>query len=171
MEFLNTLKEAIPDWAKDVRLNLDGAIARSSLSEVEVKGVALSAAYALKDKYLVSLFKEGLDQTELHGALTASSLMGMNNTYYPYANLSEELANIPAKLRMNAYATSGGIEKGHFEIYGLAASIIGKCDHCIKAHIKGAKEAGYTTEQIQDVGRIAAVVNAVAGVLASKDSV
>ncbi|WP_028884141.1 carboxymuconolactone decarboxylase family protein [Taylorella asinigenitalis] len=166
MEFLTTLKDKIPDWAKDVRLNIDGTMARSSLSPVEVQGVAVSAAYALKNRYLVETFKEGLEESELNGVLTSASLMGMNNTYYPFAHLNDELANLPAKLRMNAYANSGGIEKGHFEIYGLAASIIGKCDHCIKAHINGAKEAGYTTEQIQDIGRITAVVNAIAGVLA-----
>jgi len=31
MEFLTAIKEQIPDYAKDIRLNLDGAIARSSL--------------------------------------------------------------------------------------------------------------------------------------------
>ncbi|MDB5865864.1 MAG: carboxymuconolactone decarboxylase family protein, partial [Betaproteobacteria bacterium] len=31
MEFLNTLKERIPDYAKDVRLNLDAVLLRSSL--------------------------------------------------------------------------------------------------------------------------------------------
>ena len=31
MEFLNSIKDLIPDYAKDIRLNLDGTIARSSL--------------------------------------------------------------------------------------------------------------------------------------------
>lgn len=31
MEFLSTIKEQLPDWAKDIRLNLDAVIARSTL--------------------------------------------------------------------------------------------------------------------------------------------
>jgi hypothetical protein len=31
MDFLNALKERIPDYAKDIRLNLDATIGRSSL--------------------------------------------------------------------------------------------------------------------------------------------
>ena len=31
MDFLNALKERIPDYAKDIRLDLDATISRSSL--------------------------------------------------------------------------------------------------------------------------------------------
>ncbi|RYH53612.1 MAG: carboxymuconolactone decarboxylase family protein, partial [Alcaligenaceae bacterium] len=30
MEFLAAIKAELPDWAKDIRLNLDGVIARST---------------------------------------------------------------------------------------------------------------------------------------------
>ena len=42
MEFLNTIKEQIPDYAKDIRLNIDGVIGRSSLAPEAALGVALS---------------------------------------------------------------------------------------------------------------------------------
>jgi len=48
MEFLQTLKSRIPDYAKDIRLNLDGTIARSSLEGNDAVGVALAAAFATK---------------------------------------------------------------------------------------------------------------------------
>ena len=35
MHFLNVLKERIPDYAKDIRLNLDATIARSSLDPAD----------------------------------------------------------------------------------------------------------------------------------------
>ena len=56
MEFLNDLKTRIPDWAKDIRLNLDGAIGRSSLPPDETLGVALAAAFAARSKALVDVF-------------------------------------------------------------------------------------------------------------------
>ena len=48
MEFLATIKAQIPDYAKDIRLNLDGVIARSSLAPEDALGVALAAAFAAK---------------------------------------------------------------------------------------------------------------------------
>ena len=44
MEFLSAIKALVPDYAKDIRLNLDGTIARSSLEGTDAVGVALAAA-------------------------------------------------------------------------------------------------------------------------------
>ena len=38
MEFVNTLKARLPDYAKDIRLNLDAVIARSSLTPIARRG-------------------------------------------------------------------------------------------------------------------------------------
>lgn len=170
MEFLSVIKNEIPDWAKDIRLNLDGTIARSSLSAEDAVGVALAAAYAAKSTFLIEQFKSGLSEEDVNGVLTAAALMGMNNVYYPYTEMAgdDQLRTLPAKLRMNAYATHGGVDKARFEIFGLAASIVGKCHFCVKSHYDNAKAAGLTIEQLQDVGRIASVVNAAAQVLAAQ---
>ena len=66
------------------------------------------------------------------------------------------------ELRMNAYATHGGVEKKKFEAYALAASIVGKCHFCVRSHYSLLKQAGMTTLQLRDVGRIAAVIAAAA---------
>ena len=63
---------------------------------------------------------------------------------------------------MNAIATHGGTSKANFEAYSLAASIIGKCHFCVKAHYDTLKKEGFTVEQLRDIGRIAAVMNSVA---------
>ena len=46
MEFLSAIKALIPDYAKDIRLNLDGTIARSSLEGTDAVGVALARKLA-----------------------------------------------------------------------------------------------------------------------------
>jgi alkyl hydroperoxide reductase subunit D len=101
--------------------------------------------------------------------MTAASLMAQNNVWYPYVEMAgdEALKGLPAQLRMNAIATHGGTTKERFESYSLAASIVGKCHFCVKAHYDGLKKMGYTVEQLRDIGRIAAVMNAVAKVLNS----
>ncbi|HJY08031.1 MAG TPA: carboxymuconolactone decarboxylase family protein [Bryobacteraceae bacterium] len=173
MDFLNTIKERIPDYAKDVRLNLDGTIARSSLEKADALGVALAAAYASSNKFMVDTIRSSgeLPETDVNAALTAAALMGMNNVWYPYVEMAadDDLATQRAELRMNAYATHGGVDKRRFELFALAASIVGKCHFCIGSHYKMLKEAGMTVLQLRDVGRIAASVAAAANVLAAED--
>ncbi|MGH8778632.1 carboxymuconolactone decarboxylase family protein [Paraburkholderia sp.] len=169
MEFLGAIKELIPDYAKDIRLNLDGTIGRSSLEGNDAVGVALAAAFAAKSKTLIDAIRNAgvLSPEETNAALTASALMGMNNVWYPYVEMTgnADLKSQPAGLRMNAYASHGGIDKRRFEMYALAASIIGKCHFCVKSHFETLLAEGMSSTQVRDVGRIAAVVNAAALVL------
>jgi alkyl hydroperoxide reductase subunit D len=170
MEFLNSIKDRMPEYAKDIRLNLDGVIARSSLAPEDAIGVALAAAFAARSKPLIDAFRAAVPPAEGHAALTAATLMGMNNAWYPYVEMADdaELKTVRAELRMNAYASSGGVDKKKFEAYALAASIVGKCHFCVKSHYELLKKEGLTTQQLRDIGRIAAVVNAAAQVLAAE---
>ena len=111
----------------------------------------------------------GAEGVDYNPALTAASIMAQNNVWYPYVEMAEDanLAGLPAQLRMNAIASHGGTTKARFEAYSLAASIVGKCHFCVKAHYETLKAEGYTVEQLRDIGRIAAVMNSVAHVVAS----
>jgi len=172
MEFLSALKERIPDYAKDIRLNLDAVVGRSSLDQADALGAALAAAYAAKSKTIVDAIRGSgeLSDIDVNAALSAAALMGMNNVWYPYVEMAgdEDLRTQRAELRMNAYATHGGVDKARFELFALAASIIGKCHFCVVSHYKLLKESGMTAQQLRDVGRIAAVVGAAALALATE---
>ncbi len=170
MDFLNAIKDRMPEHAKDIRLNLDGVIARSSLAAEDAVAVALAAAFAAKSKPLVDAFKAAVPAAEGYAALTAATLMGMNNVWYPFVEMAgdDELKRQRPELRMNAYATHGGVSKAKFEAYALAASIVGKCHFCVQSHYELLQKEGWTTQQLRDVGRIAAVVNAAALVLAAE---
>jgi alkyl hydroperoxide reductase subunit D len=111
-----------------------------------------------------------LSEVDVNAVLSAAALMGMNNVYYPYVEMAddEDLKTQRAELRMNAYATHGGVDKKRFELFALAASIVGKCHFCVKSHYKMLKENGFSAQQLRDVGRIAAVVNAAAQALAAE---
>ncbi len=172
MEFLNLIKGLIPDYAKDIRLNIDGTIARSSLEGSDAVGVALAAAFAAKSKVLIDIIKASgvMTPEEVNAALTAAALMGMNNIWYPFVEMTDDvdMKTQAAQLRMNAYANNGGVDKRRFEMYALAASIVGKCHFCVKSHFELLKKEGMSTVQLRDVGRIAAVVNAAAQVIAAE---
>jgi alkyl hydroperoxide reductase subunit D len=174
MDFLTEIKARIPDYAKDIRLNLDAAIARSSLPQREAVGAALAAAFASRSAPLIDAIRGSgaLAEADAHGALAAASLMGMNNVWYPYVEMAQdpELATVRAELRMNAYANHGGVDKRAFELWSLAASIVGKCGFCVASHYKLLKETGATVQELRDVGRIAAVVAAASQVLVAENA-
>jgi alkyl hydroperoxide reductase subunit D len=170
MSWVDTIKEALPDYAKDTRLNLDGVVNRSSLDVTVAHGCALAAAVATGNGKLVAFIQADIaDTTECSAAMTAASLMAQNNVWYPYVEMAEDeaLKGLPAQLRMNAIASHGGTTADRFEAYSLASSIVGKCHFCVRAHYEGLKKMGYTVEQLRDIGRIAAVITSVARVLNS----
>jgi lipoyl-dependent peroxiredoxin subunit D len=170
MEWVDQLKEAMPEYAKDTKLNLDAVIKRSTLDPIEAQACALAAAMSSGNGKLVTFISSGItDEVERNAAMTASSLMTMTNTWYPFVEMANDanLSGLPPQLRMNAISTHGGTTKGRFEAYSLAASIVGKCHFCVKAHYDTLKQEGYTVEQLRDIGRIASVVNSLAKVLNS----
>jgi alkyl hydroperoxide reductase subunit D len=174
MDYINEIKALIPDYAKDVRINLDGVLGRSSLPANEAAAVALAAAYAAQTSRLVAVIRSSsaAPEVEKNAALTAAALMGMNNVWYPYVEMTgdAELKALPAQLRMQAYATHAGVDKRLFELYALAASIVGKCPFCVQSHYALLKQGGMSTEQLRDVGRIAAVVVAAANAIAIEET-
>ncbi len=136
----------------------------------EAEAIALAAAFATGNGKLVTFIQSQIaDEKERDAALTAGSIMAQNNVWYPYVEMAEDenLKGLPAQLRMNAIASHGGTTKLNFEAYSLAASIVGKCHFCVKAHYDTLKKEGMTVEQLRDIGRIAAVINSVAKVLNS----
>ncbi len=169
MSWVDLTKEALPEYAKDTRLNLDAVINRSSLDPIEAQGCALAAAMSTGNGKLVTFIQSSMeDAVERDAALTAAAIMAQNNVWYPYVEMvGGALEGIPPQLRMNAIASHGGTTKARFEAYSLAASIVGKCHFCVKAHFDTLKAEGYSVDQLRDIGRIAAVINSVAKVLNS----
>jgi lipoyl-dependent peroxiredoxin subunit D len=168
MSFIEQVKSALPDYAKDAKLNLDAVLLRSTLDADVAMGCAVAALAATGNGKLVSLILADTPALA-EPAMTAASIMAQNNVWYPYVEMANDpqLSGLPAQLRMNAIASHGGTTKSNFEAFSLAASIVGKCHFCVKAHYETLKQEGYTVENLRDIGRIAAVMNSVAKVLNS----
>jgi alkyl hydroperoxide reductase subunit D len=166
MSWVEQIKESIPDHAKDIKLNLDAVINRSGLDDVDAHACAFAAAIAAGNGDLafeISMNGPLAGTTEREAAKTAAALMGMNNVWYPFVEMAndESMKGLPAGLRMNAYATHGGVSKKKFEMYALCASVVGKCHFCVKSHYDILKNEGMTVQQLQMVGKIAAVIVAI----------
>ncbi len=172
MQNLEELKAAIPDFAKDVRINLQSLINAESqtLTTKQAYGSALASAYATKEKALIKIFeneaKQFLSESELNAVKTATVLMGMNNIYYRFTHLSEdkEYSQMAAGLRMQGIANHG-IEKSDFEMFSLAVSAINGCGMCMDSHANNLLKHNITKTQVQTVIKIAAVVNSAAQLL------
>ena len=167
---LQALKDRLPGYAKDIKLNLGSLASEQVLSEKQKAGTFIAAALGARNAgvaaALIAEFAPQLDAKELAAANAAAALMGMNNVYYRFLHFVEndEYGKLPAKLRMNAIATHG-IARADFELWCLAVSAINGCGKCIVSHEKAVREACITAEQVQAAVRIAAVVNAAAAIL------
>jgi alkyl hydroperoxide reductase subunit D len=82
---------------------------------------------------------------------------------------AEELAGAAAHAGLRD--TRRGRDKRRFELFALAASIVGKCEHCVRSHYALLKQEGVSVEQLRDVGRIVAVVAAAANAIAIEEPV
>ncbi len=172
MTNLEELKSSIPDYAKDVKINLQSLVSQENqaLAIKQVFGTALASAYATKEKTLIAIMRNEvqniLSDAEVKAVKTAAALMAMNNIYYRFLHISsdKEYSQMPAGLRMKGIADHG-IEKVDFEIFSLAVSIINGCGMCIDAHTHQLLKRGLSKSQVQMVAKIAAVISSVAQVL------
>ncbi|HTJ62831.1 MAG TPA: carboxymuconolactone decarboxylase family protein [Alphaproteobacteria bacterium] len=164
---LDILKSRLPDFAKDLRLNLGGIPSITSLSPQQLWGTVLATAIASRNADVIRVAdaaaSEHLTEQAKTAARSAAAIMAMNNIYYRFTHLSKhpDFLTMPARLRMNVIANPG-VEKIDFELWSLAVSAVNGCGRCIEAHEDVLLKAGVAKEAIQDAIRIAAIVFSVA---------
>ncbi|MGE0871632.1 MAG: carboxymuconolactone decarboxylase family protein [Kofleriaceae bacterium] len=170
---IEQLKQRIPDYAKDLRINLGVITGSTALTPQQAWGTALASAIAARSPEVVGAIAAeaaAVLSTEAEAAARgAASIMGMNTIYYRFTHMmghQAEYGAMPARLRMQIIGKPG-VEQLDFELWCLAASAIEGCEKCIRAHEQAVRDRGGTREVVQDTVRIAAVINAVAITLAT----
>jgi alkyl hydroperoxide reductase subunit D len=170
---LDSLKDLIPDYARDLKLNLGTVLSvqgSPGLSETQIWSLALATAIAARNvefaRAIEVLASEKLDTAHLTAARSAAAIMGMNNVYYRFVHLvaDGEYKTLPARLRMNVIANPG-IDRDDFELLSLAVSALNGCGMCITAHEGKLRAHGVSREAIQSAVRIASTIHALAGTL------
>lgn len=167
---IDTIKNAIPDYAKDIRLNLSAIINEDILTTQQLWGCLVACAYAGgNESVLNNIIAEArthLSAEALNAAKSAASIMAMNNVYYKFVGMSANSAykTMPAKLRMNVIANPG-VEKGDFELWSLAVSAMNGCKFCVDAHEQQLSQHQIDATAVQTAVRIASVVAAASAVL------
>jgi lipoyl-dependent peroxiredoxin subunit D len=170
---MDSLRERIPDYAKDLRLNLASVLTPQGapgLTERQLWMTALASAISARNPELTlaieAVAATKLQPSEVEAARSAAAIMGMNNVYYRFLHLVEddEYAKLPARLRMNVLG-SPGIAKADFELISLAVSAVNGCGRCVSSHERTVREHQIGRDAVQSAVRIASVMHAVAGVL------
>lgn len=166
---IEQLNNALPDYAKDIRLNLSSVLTEEGAEELNQKqiySIALSVAYALKNakvsESILEAAKGVISDTDMNAAKSAATIMAMNNIYYRFIHLvgDKSFLSLPAKLRMNVIGNPG-LDKIDFELNCLAVSAINGCGMCIDVHANTLMKTGFSKLGIQSAIRIASVLNAV----------
>jgi len=170
---MDTLKDRIPDYARDLRLNISSVLTPQGapgLTEAQLWMIAFASAIACRNAELARMVETDaaprLSHAQIEAARSAAAIMGMNNVYYRFLHLveDEEYAKLPARLRMNVIG-SPGIPKVDFELVSLAVSAVNGCGKCVTAHERVLRQHEMSREAVQSAVRIASVIHAVAGVL------
>jgi alkyl hydroperoxide reductase subunit D len=167
---IQALAQKLPEYAKDLKLNLTSLAAEEVLNPVQKLGAMLASALASREPETIAAVaaeaRAVLPPEAFDAAKAAAAIMAMNNIYYRFTHLvgAEEYRTLPARLRMNVIGRPG-VPKADFELWSLAVSAVNGCGMCIEAHERELRKAGLGLEQIQAAVRLAAVVHAVAATL------
>src|ERR1035437_8637684 len=167
---LEQLLNHVPEYAKDLKLNLGSVTRQPELSEQQTWGAVVACAIAARNPQLLeSLLAEAakhLNEQALFAAKAAAAIMGMNNIFYRFRHLStnEKYGTMPARLRMQVIRTHGS-DPVDFELWCLAVSAINGCGACVDSHEKVLREKGVNEETILAAVRIASTIHALAAVM------
>ena len=166
---LEQLLTHVPEYAKDLKLNLGSVTRQTELTPQQTWGAVVACAIAARNRQLSqSLLAEAakhLDEPAMFAAKAAGAIMGMNNIFYRFRHLSgnEKYGAMPARLRMQVIGKHG-IDPADFELWCLAVSAINGCGVCVAAHEKVLSEKGVSEEAVLATVRIAATIHGLAAI-------
>lgn len=167
MTNVDQLKDTLPDYARDLRINLGVVASSVVLTPAQAWTIALASAVTTKRPELVAAVEAdaagALEPAAIAAAKGAAAIMGMNNVYYRFVHFmgdASEYGQMPARLRMQVIGNPG-IDKLDFELACLAASAITGCEACVRSHERAVRDRGGTKEMVHDAVRIASVIHAV----------
>lgn len=163
---LDSLKSSIPDYAKDLKLNLGSVIGNSELPAQQLWGTVLATAIASRSaavlRELAPEARANLSPQAFTAAKSAAAVMAMNNVFYRTRHLlsDHEYGGLRAGLRMNVIGNPG-VDKADFELWSFAVSAINGCGMCLDSHEQVLRKAGVDRDTIQEAFKIASVIQAV----------
>ena len=110
---LSDFASKLPDFARDIRVNIDLLLGEEVLDDQRKYGTMLACAHVTGHRPLIRATEDEtadkLTPEAANAARSAASVMTMNNVYYRFVHLAsnKEYGAMPVKLRMNAIGCVG----------------------------------------------------------------
>jgi alkyl hydroperoxide reductase subunit D len=167
MTNIETLRNRLPEAAKDIKLNVQSVFQTTTLTPTQIWGVAVASAIATRNAEVrIAVLADAqaqLSNESIQDAKAAAALMAMNNVYYRFRHMigKESYGTKPARLRMN-WIGKPLANKVDFELFCLAVSAINGCEMCIRSHEDVVIKGGLSEDQVHDAVRVAATIQALA---------
>lgn len=169
MSALETIREKLPDAARDIRLNLQNVMDSQNLTPDQRWGVALACAYAtrnpeLRDAVVADAKAADVSDAVFEDAKAAAVLMGMNNVYYRFRHFmgpESSYDSMRANLRMQRLVNVS-TNKTDFELFSMAVSSINGCETCVRSHEAVVVKGDVSDQAVHDAIRIASTLQAAA---------
>ncbi|WFN94499.1 carboxymuconolactone decarboxylase family protein [Gordonia sihwensis] len=171
---IDNLKNALPEYAKDLKLNLSSISRTTVLNEEQLWGTLLATAAATRNatvlREIADEAADNLSAEAYNAALGAASIMGMNNVFYRGRGfLDGKYDDLRLGLRMNIIGNPG-VDKVNFELWSLAVSAINGCEHCVGAHENVVREGGQDREVVFEALKAASIVAGVGQAITSAEA-
>lgn len=165
--WVNSIKESIPDHAQEIRSNIDNVINYSPLDSIDTHAIAYVSALASGNGGLAfeiemngPLFDA---EAEREAAKTVVALLGQNTVLQSFIDTIDDPNINPASLglQLGALTSCPQVSQTKFEMYALTASIAHRSQTHIKKYYFSLKESGIPVYQLHHIGKIASVVGAI----------
>lgn len=164
-EGLDKLTDVNSRFVKDLKLNVNNALACEMLSKKEAYLLALSVAVNQRSQVLVKGFETLARQQEATDAEIAEvhacvSLMNANNVFYRFrhylpSNKYYQETSPAIRMSVMVNPVTG---KEFFELMSLAVSSLNGCERCVTSHEASVKNHGASEARIFEAVRLAAVI-------------
>lgn len=149
-------------YLKDLRINLNNALAYSNLTKKESYLLALAVAINEKHDELTTAFTglaevEGATDDELAELYALVSLMNVNNVFYRFRHFTNKdyYNQTPAGIKMSIMMNPV-LGKEFFELVSLAVSAVNGCELCVASHEESVLKHGATEARVYDAIRLTA---------------
>jgi alkyl hydroperoxide reductase subunit D len=167
---LDELTSALPDHARDLRLNLASVIDRSPLTTRRLWGSVLACAIAVRSpavlRALAPEARARLTPEAYEAVRATASVMALSNVFFRTRHLlaDPEYGALRPGLRTTVPAFPG-VDRTDIELWSVAVSAVNGCGACLDAHERVLREAGVGREVIQEAFKVASVIQALATTL------
>lgn len=158
---LDALRDALPEAARDLKLNIQSVLANEKLSREQAWGCAICSALFLQQRELADALIADFAGPEavIDDARAAAAIMAMNTVYYRFRHMAKNprFAQMPPRLRMNRMSQPA-TDKATFELMAMSCAVLEGCEMCIGAHEQSILKHGLSEDHVHEAVRIAAAV-------------